>query len=122
MTFSKMSFLLGLRMIHFFEQAFVSHGQVEWNTVFSVTIGSCSFLKFCPSKGWYLLGSVYRMSQDSHIPQECSLPLALEEFWGSIRKTATEGIQLVAKGESLAENKICNLDVHFITQGQVFCL
>ena len=61
-------------------------------------------------------------SQAPHIHLGSVVLFALEELWGSIRRTATEGIQLVPKGEFIAEAKVCNLDVHISIQEQVFCL
>ena len=38
--------------------------------------------------------------------------LPLKEFRGSVRGTATEGVQFVAGGELIAETKVSDLDVH----------
>jgi hypothetical protein len=61
-------------------------------------------------------------SQAPDIHLRTIILFALEKFWGSIRRTATESIQLVPKGEFVAKAKVCNLDVHISIQEQVFCL
>lgn len=61
-------------------------------------------------------------SQAPHVHLGSIILFALKELWGGIRGTATERVQLVPKGEFVAEAEVCNLDVHIGIQEQVFCL
>lgn len=88
-------------------------------------------IKACISRHLEILSVKRQGSADQCIEDDSQAPdihlrtiilFALEEFWGSIRRTATESIELVPKGEFVAKAKVCNLDVHISIQEQVFCL
>ena len=51
-------------------------------------------------------------SQTPYIHFWAIILLALEQFWGSIGRTATECVQFAARRKFIAESKVGYLDVH----------
>lgn len=122
MIFSKISLLLKLRMRDFLSMLSTPWTcKIEYGIFCPILASASSWNSVHQKVGTFwgvCIGWLLRFTQLPGVYPTFGLGRVL----GKHKKLAVKGVQLPAKGEFLAENKICNLDIHVSIQEQIFCL